>query len=394
MNNLVNTLKNKSYSEIKKVYEEQRELMRARNKKATSNEEQRKLEEDMKAFKELTKLHDEARDLEVNRLKSQMKLSEKSELRMLTSDNISEYYKNEEGLSLGKYVRGAITGNWDNAAKEMKEYRALTTSTGTVLIPKSLSAEILALLINNSVIYGQVPIVDMPNGNLTIARVCKNPEVNFKNELEKIEPTDATFEGIDLKSKTVYGLMQISLETLESAKNLDTIVKQAMADSLMDAIDKAMLYGQGEKEIKGLLTYDTINSIESSGTLTNYNDFVKGIGKIRTHNGNPKQYVINADIDTKLNLLADTTGQPLKEPEVISQLDRYVSNNLKSEDLTGADALIFDPKALLIGQQVQFKIELSRSAGFNDGSVWVRVYAMLDMAVVRPEHITKITGLK
>lgn len=394
MSELLKALKNKSYSEIYKVCEEKRELLKKRNKTANTEEERKQLEKELDEFKAISKLAEEVRDLEIERLKGQKEPIVNKELRMINSNNIDSLYKDGQELSIGKYVRGAITGNWENAENEKSEYRSLSTSTGTVLIPKSLSAEILKVIMNNSVIYGHVPIIEMPNGNLTIAKITKNPEFAFKTELEKVNPVDATFGSIDLKSKTVYGLMNISIETLESAKNLDSVVKQAMADALSDAIDKSMLYGTGEKDIKGLLNYETINSIESSSAITNYNDFVNGIGKIRSKNGNPKQYVVNADIDTKLNLLADNTGQPLKAPDVILQMDRYVSNNLKLDAMKGSDAIMFDPNALLIGQQVQFKFEISRSSGFDDGSVWLRVYSMLDMAVLRPEHITKIVGLK
>lgn len=316
-----------------------------------------------------------------------------SELRMINSDNVKKLYPNVENLSLGKYIRGALTGEWRNAEKEMNEYRALSTSTGAVIIPKQLSAEVLSAVMNKSLIYNSnVPVADMPNGNLRIAKVVKNPEFGFTAELEAADPQDATFEGVDLKSKKVYGLMKISLETLESADNIDIVLRQAMSDSIANAIDSSMLYGTDEKDIKGIFSYDTINIVEAEST--NYIPFINAIGKIRTKNGEPTVMGINAAIDTKLNLLTDTTGQPLQIPKVVDNLNRVISNQLVTDVTNGDDSIIFDPNALIIGQQVLFKIEMSREKGFDDGSVWIRIYSLLDMALVRPEFITRIKGLK
>ena len=50
--------------------------------------------------------------------------------------------------------------------------------------------------------------------------------------------------------------MKISLELLESAGNIDAIISNAIAESIASAIDKAGLYGVGEDEPKGVLTYN------------------------------------------------------------------------------------------------------------------------------------------
>ena len=390
-------------SELDKKKEERRELLA----KANNTQDLEVLEKIRvrsrtlgNEIEEIRENIDNARKQELRDMEDLMKQRDKKngidtmgELRMLTEDNISNLYGNYEKLDLGKYVRGALTGNWDNADLEQKEYRALSTTTGQVLIPKRLSADILQQVMNKSLIYGSgVPIVEMPNGNLTIAKIKNNPVYGFKEELAAVTPQDATFEGVDLKGKMVYGLMKISIEALESSANLENVLKQAMGNAIADAIDKSILYGLGDKEIKGLFNTTGINEVIA--TTTDYKEFVNAVGKIRVKNGNPTVMGINADTDTKLNLLADTTGQPLNAPKVIDGLNRIVSNQLISDEINGSDGIVYDPNALIIGQQVQFKFAVSESLGFEDGSVYLRVYSLLDMAAVRPEYITRIKGLK
>ena len=58
--------------------------------------------------------------------------------------------ENEQGLHIGAYIRGAITGNWAGAEKEKSQFQSLATAGGTVVIPQELSAQILAQVMNKS----------------------------------------------------------------------------------------------------------------------------------------------------------------------------------------------------------------------------------------------------
>ena len=57
--------------------------------------------------------------------------------------------ENEPVLSLGKIVKGAILGDWTNAADEQKIYAANTTTAG-ILVPESLSAQVIEAARNES----------------------------------------------------------------------------------------------------------------------------------------------------------------------------------------------------------------------------------------------------
>ncbi|EDS76432.1 putative phage capsid protein [Clostridium botulinum C str. Eklund] len=313
----------------------------------------------------------------------------------------------KKNLSIGKYVKGMLTGNWSNATNEMREYRALNTSTGSTLIPSELSAQILDLA-RSQMALGDIPIVPMTTNNLTIAKIEKDPEFKFKGELAKSDISDMSFGSVELRSKTVYGLMKISLELLESAKNIDTVIKDAMAKSIAQCIDKAGLYGEGDGkapiykdgllngieeepkgnkiEPKGILTYDNINIITSDPIeKSKYTSFIKGIGEITKANGVPNTIAYNSNIDTSINLLTDTTGQPLNAPKIITDLSHNVSNNIKDNQV-----IVFDKNSIVLGLQNKIRIDVSHELGFEDGSVWLRIYAMLDFAILNPKNITKI----
>ncbi|WP_339102200.1 phage major capsid protein (plasmid) [Clostridioides difficile] len=292
---------------------------------------------------------------------------------------------NSQNLSLGKYIKGMHLGDWKDANIEMEAYKALNTSTGSTLIPSELSAGIIDLA-RNKMALSNINVIPMETNNLTLAKVKNDPTFSFKKELELATQSDMEFEGINLKTKTVYGYMKISLELLESASNIDAVVSNAIAESIARVIDKAGLYGVGENEPKGILTYTGINKVsESLISTSKYNGLVKGIGLIKKANGEATDILYNSNTETDLNLLVDTTGQPLNEPKVVEQIEKTTSNQIKDNQ-----AIVFDRNSILMGLQNNIRIETSREMGFTDGSVYFRVYGFVDFVVMNEKNITLV----
>lgn len=300
--------------------------------------------------------------------------------------------ENNEGLEIGKYIKGMVTGKWDNASKELEQFKALNTSTGTTLIPRQLSSQIIELARANMVL-SDIPIIPMDTNNLTIAKILDNPVFAYKKELSEIKVSDMTFEPVELKTKTIYGLMKISLELFNSAANIETVLRDAMANAMAEAIDKSGLYGKGYNEelqqyeplgitkAPGINILSDINPVETS----KHTSFINGIGAITKANGTPTHAAYNSDIDTGLNLLVDTTGQPLNAPAVFNSLIKKVSNSIADNE-----SLVYDNNAIVMGLQKDISIDTSKELGFIDGSLYFRIYAMVDFAVLKPKSITHI----
>lgn len=304
-------------------------------------------------------------------------------------------------LDLGKFVRGYVTGNWDGAVEERSE--VITTANG-VVIPQVLSAQIIDLARNESLFTNAgVPVVPMETDNLKIARVTTDPEFSFKEVgAQGADGGSFQMDTVDLKAKTAYGYAYVPLETIKSAHNLTQVLSEVFSKAIAETIDKGMLYGQPKSSGSGYETFApagimndaNINSIEA--TNKGYADYVKAVGAVRRANGTPTVLGINADTEEILSLLVDQNGQPLIAPKVVEELETVVSNQLVSDETNGSDALVFDPSAMLVGMQnnVVFRMITDSDECIRKGLVAFQIYAMLDSVVVRPKHITKITGIK
>lgn len=304
----------------------------------------------------------------------------------------------KRSLDLGKYVRGAVTGNWDNAAEERS---AMSTSTVGTIIPEVLSARIIDKARNLSLFTAaEVPIIPMTSNNLTIGRVATDPVFAFKEELAEASESSFTLDSVQLNAKTAYGYAYVSLEAIHSASNLSDILFQVFSQAFADMCDRGMLYGQKyngslvDYAPAGIMNDTDIHTVEA--TNVRYNDFIRAIGKIKKANGNPTVVGMNAATEELLSLLVDSNGQVLEVPKAFADLKKVVSNQLVEDENDGSDALVFDPKAMVIGFQNRLVFRMFQDTDYciTHGAVGFQLYAMLDCVATQPKHIAKITGIK
>lgn len=297
-------------------------------------------------------------------------------------------------LDLGKYVRGAITGNWNNAQEERA---AFTTSTTGVIIPQALSARVIDLSRNVSLFASAgVPLVPMDTDNMTIARVKEDPQFKFKQELAEADEAGFTLDSVKLETKTAYGYAYCSLEAIRSAKNLTDILGRVFSQALAKACDYGMLYGQNGDTFapSGIMNDTAINKIEATNRY--YSDFIRAIGAIKRANGNPTVVGMNAATEEELALMTDANGNIMEEPKAFADLSKVISNQLIEDAENGSDALVFDPYAMVIGIQNQLTFRIIQDTDYciKHGAIGFQIYSMLDCIATQPKHITKITGLK
>jgi HK97 family phage major capsid protein len=109
----------------------------------------------------------------------------------------------------------------------------------------------------------------------------------------------------------------------------------------------------------------------------------------------PTVWGMNAKTEENYNLLKDSNGDYMQAPGVAQNLNKIVSNNLPYDETAGSESLVYDPEALMIGIQDGMKFEVFRGSdeGIKKGMVGFRIYAMVDLKVLRPDFVTKITGI-
>lgn len=326
---------------------------------------------------------------------------------ILTKNDSWENYVNAkdpvgEKLNLGKILKGMATGDWTNA---QAEFQNISTSTTGTLIPEVLSARVLDKAREKSLFASAgVPIIPMDSGNVTVGKVLTDPVLEFKEE--GAAATESTMElgGVKLESKTAYGFGYITIEAIESAKNLQEVAMQAFSGALAQVIDKAFLYGQPDGSggydsfaPAGIFNNSDIQTVAAANPVIDYDGVIKAVSKVKQNNGLPTTWGINSKTEEIYSLLKNANGDYyLEAPRMVRNLNQIVSNQLVHDPTNGSKALVFDPRAMAIGMQNRLSIKLIEGTdeGINKGKIALRIYAMLDAKLLRPEHVCELTGIK
>lgn len=285
-------------------------------------------------------------------------------------------YENKD-IDLGKLVRGMSGRGWDNAANE-QEYYNMTASGNEVIIPKNLSDQILDVARSKSALFGKIPIVKLENNNLTVAIQTKDAEANFIAEGDLIPASDLMFTSVDLKGKTLAMYINVTDQLLDST-NLEEQLTQSVANAIVNALDTALLYGTGDKSIKGLESLEGVEKITHTTSDTNYDFIVAGTKAIKKANLVPTHIAYNSDLASDLEIAKTKDGKYLEKPQFMNNYDISESNNIKENQ-----AVIYDVNSLLLGINKDITISWGYSTDdFQRLKKGLRVHLRADMTPVR-----------
>lgn len=303
-------------------------------------------------------------------------------------------YSDDMNLDLGKLVKGMGGLGWNGADKERKYYRTMESGTNKVVIPQQLADRIIDYARSNSALFGNIPVIPMPNNNLTIAVQIKDGVAKFVNEGELIPDTDIAFKPVTLDGKTLALFVPISEQLLETASNLTNQLMTSCARAIALALDKALLYGEGvvkaeeiitKSEIKGVTKYENINKVTCN--TTDYDLIIKGAKPIKKGNLIPTDVCLNSDLASELEMLKTTDGQYIVPPKAIEKYKISESNNVNDKE-----AIVYDRNSLLLGIQKGMTMEWGTSGDmFQRIQKGLRIIIRADLGVTNEKGVTLVT---
>lgn len=309
-------------------------------------------------------------------------------------------------LSIGKYVRGIVTGDWSDAESEKRAMSEGGLSSGGYMVPSLLSAQVIDLSRNQArVIQAGAVTVPMESNKLTLAKVLTGPKAGWKAENAPIaESNDMTLGAVNMEAKTLVGMMRMSIELLEDAANIDSIISTELSAALALEMDRAGLFGTGtDNEPLGVYNTPGVQKIDmgtNGGAIQNYSKFSEAVEMVQNVNGEATGVMWSPRTAGAIDRLADTTGQPLRPPASYENLSKYttnqVPNNLeKGTSENASAAIVGDWSQLMIGVRTNLILEASREAAgaFEKMQVVVRAYLRADVATTKSNHFVAIDGI-
>jgi HK97 family phage major capsid protein len=288
--------------------------------------------------------------------------------------------------SIGKFVRGILTGNWSGAEQEQGLYATTTSnnSAGGYAIPSILHSELIDLARSNSVLSAAgAQIVDLQAGSNKILRVKTDPTVEVKTELESFNASNPTFDLVEFTPFTLGCFMQVSQELAQDAQNFSEVIEKVMAGALGAKLDYLGIRGSGSGEPTGLINVSGINEV--SVDTFDYDFILDGLNENQKDNCySSNAYILSPTTNnTLVKLKEGTTNAYLQMPNDVAKLSKYITTGIADTDLIVGD---FSNLYLGLRQGATFEMSPVEYDSFKKYALAFRIVMRADWQAVRPNH--------
>lgn len=317
------------------------------------------------------------------------------------------YPAEHEDLSLGKFIRGWLTGHWHEAELERRAMSEGTLSAGGHMVPTPLSATVIDKMRNLAMVTrAGATVVPMESQTLKLARLTTDPTAGWFNENATITASDGVFDAVTFTARKLAALVKLSVELVEDASNVTSLIEDTLAQVLALELDRVALHGTGTApEPKGINAYSTTDVPEvSMGTngaqLTSFDKLADTYFTAVTNNAAPTAAIFAPRTAQTIDKLKDTTNQPLVAPASWANLQKLVTNQVRIDLTQGtsnnaSNVFLGDFSTVAVGMRTSLILEASREAdtAFADGQVWIRAYLRADVQLLQGKKLCVLRGI-
>jgi HK97 family phage major capsid protein len=314
------------------------------------------------------------------------------------------------GPGIGAMVRGLVTGKW-RGAEELRAMVEGTPSAGGYLVPTPLSLQVIDLMrARAQVINAGAVTVPMTSATLKMARLASDLTAGWQaGENAPVTFSDNTFEQVLFTAWTLASASKLSLQLVEDANNIDAIVSDSISKSLALELDRASLYGTGAANFMplGIKLQPQVTLTPVNAAPTNWSPLSTATSRLMGFNFQaPFGAIYSSRTAGELDNLKDTLGQPMRQPDLVSALGKYVSNQIPNNlsggspvTSTTSDIFVGKWENCMIGMRTELVMEVSREAADASGSafsqlqLWIRAYLRADVQLAHGQAFNVLTGV-
>ncbi|HEV2170330.1 MAG TPA: phage major capsid protein [Candidatus Binatus sp.] len=313
-----------------------------------------------------------------------------------------------EELSIGRWIRAQITGDWSKARAEQRAMGAFSDVTGGVTVPLALAGNFIDLARpKTTVIKAGATIFPMDSAQLRIAKLLQDVQPAWKGENAIGTTSDAQFGGVTLTPRTLIGLAITSQELAQDSTNFEDMIEHSLTEALALEVDRAALLGDGTNgSPTGIFNTPGVNSVSlgTNGGAVGYGNFSTAMKLILKANGIPRTAIFSTRTWSELDSLLNTLGDALRPPPSWDELDKMVTSQIPENQTQGSAstcscAFVGDFNQLILGMRADLRIDLSPYAGdaalntFRAYQIAIRAVLRADVQLTRPPHFSVISGI-
>jgi HK97 family phage major capsid protein len=198
-------------------------------------------------------------------------------------------------------------------------------------------------------------------------------------------------------------IFKVSRELLMDAPGIEGALRIAIAQAFAKEIDRAGLIGTGTApEIRGVLNTTGIKTYDmgtNGAAMTDYGTIIKARRTLADANAPMPNAIITSNREAEtIDLFADTTGQPLRRPPALEQLQFLATSQIPTDDDHGTAT---DAATMYLGDfglatfymREQLSIQKLNELYAATGEIGFACHARVDLALAYPSAFCAIKGV-
>ncbi|WHZ20697.1 MAG: hypothetical protein OJF55_002846 [Rhodanobacteraceae bacterium] len=282
-----------------------------------------------------------------------------------------------------------------------------TDSAGGYNVPSTVMPRILnAMVPMSSLLSAGAQVIPMDQGakSSTQAAIDTLPTAAWRNELGTITESQPSFRAVTATPRSLACIIRVSRELLADAPDMDRALRDVMAQAFALELDRVGLVGSGTApEPLGLANTAGVNAV-SNGTngakLADYSNILSGIEAILGANGPlPTAAIMAPRTLVDFSGLADTLGQPLNKPSLVSPMQFLQTSQVGITDTVGTST---DCSRIYIGDfsrcafvmREALSLQVLREAYAKTGELAFLAHVRGDFVVQYPKAFAIVSGVR
>lgn len=281
-------------------------------------------------------------------------------------------------------------------------------TAGGYAVPHTVMPEILAAMAPaSSLLQAGAGVVPMEKGakSVTTAVVNTLPQAAWRNESGALALSEPTFRGVTAVPQSLAFMFKVSRELLADAPNMEAALRIAIGQAFAKELDRVGLRGSGTApEPRGLLNTNGVQVVNFGGAngaaLAGYAPVLQGIGAVMNADGPMPNAVIGAPRSViTLAGLVDTTGQPIRKPELLQNLPMLHTSQIPTEldvgtSADGSELYVGDFRGMYFLLRENVSIQLLREAFASTGEIGFACHVRADVVIPYPQTFAVVKGVR
>ena len=282
-----------------------------------------------------------------------------------------------------------------------------TDASGGYAVPSVVMPGILeALVPASSLLSAGAGIIPLDNGakSYTTAAVNALPSAAWRLEAGSVVESEPTFRAVTAAPKSLAFFFKVSRELLADANNLNAALTVAIAQAFAKELDRAGLRGSGTNPeplgILGTAGVSAVSNGANGASLAGYGNFFTATQTLLQANAPaPTAAIMSPRSLVKLGALVDSTGQPLRKPQMLESLNLIstpaVPDNLTVGTSTDCSEIyVGDFTKVVFMLRENVSIQLAKELFATTGQVGFICHVRADVAVLYPQALAVIKGVR